>query len=265
MPHIHDVGKQRLRTLVDGAAEAGPRLPLVHSTDSYVLEDVLTAKQLEPQPCNVFGENLTYLFYGRPAFRPNNDAAPTSLSHYFPVCLILRPGWAIAIKRIYPFDSGAFIQGFYENYLHKAMRLADFGLEPDSATPGKLIGGFFGSVPAYLTGKPGAAPTLDPSEFEAFSYHALISAQESNAIDSRGSGVEIQTGAPLPIAESVAAVVLPSTFADGATGQALNALGVDLLPYRVVSRSRPSEYMSMITDICFNYYIRMGLISEADL
>jgi len=251
--------------MVEKASEARPRLPLVHSTDTYVLEDVLTAGQLEPQPCKVFSEKLTYLFYGRPAFRPNNDAEPTSLSHYFPVCLIFKPDWAGAIKRIYPFDSGAFEGGFYQAYLHKAMRLADFGLEPNAATPGKLIDCFFGSVPAYLQGRPTATPPFDPSEFEALSYHALINAREGNSIDSRGSGVEIQTDASLPIAEAVSAVVLPSTFADGSTGKTLQALGIDPLPYRVAARSRPSEYMSTITDICFNYYIRTNLITEDDL
>ena len=143
--------------------------------------------------------------------------------------------------------------------------LADFGLEPNAATPGKLIDCFFGSVPAYLQGRPTATPPFDPSEFEALSYHALINAREGNSIDSRGSGVEIQTDASLPIAEAVSAVVLPSTFADGSTGKTLQALGIDPLPYRVAARSRPSEYMSTITDICFNYYIRTNLITEDDL
>lgn len=266
MPHSLDIGKKRFRTLVGAASEASPQLPLVHSTDSYVLGEVLDTSAIAPQACQIFtGEALTYLFYGRPAFRPNSDAEPSSLKHYFPVCLIIHPTWAVTIKRIFPFDSGGFIGKFYDRFLHEKMKLGDFGLESDPSTPGRVISQFFGSVPQYLLGKPKPPESLDPSEFEAQSYLALIHTKDANAIDSRGSGIEVQTEDSLPLEKSVAAVILPSTFADGKIGAKLKSLGIDLLPYKIFERTRPSEHMSEITSICFNYYVRIGLISEQDL
>ena len=265
-PQPLDAGKTRFRKLIAAGPEAKPRLPQVHSTDTYRFEDVLTAGSLEPQECKVFtGELLTYLFYGRPAFRPNLDAEPSSLAHYFPVCLIFRPSLDLKIRRIFPFDSGAFENGFYGSFLHKKMNLEDFALEPDASTPGKLITRFFGSVSAYLRANPGTSPTHDPAQFEAQSYSALIHAREGNALDSRGSGVETQIDRPIYLDSAIQAVILPTSFAEGQTGETLQQMNIDMIPYRVYERSRPSEYMSEITTLCLSYYVRLGLIREDEL
>jgi hypothetical protein len=263
MTHSLDEGRDRLRKLIDGFAETEPRLPLVHSTDSYILADMLDKGEISPQSCSVFnGEALTYLFYGRPAFRPNNSAEPTSLGHYFPVCLLMKPTWQGNVKRVFPFDSGAFQQELYGAYLHKKMKLGDFRLEADMSTPGKLITLFFGNVPAYLRARPESSVNFDAAEFEAQSYRALINAKDGNAIDSRGSGIEVQTSEPISISDSLAAVILPSTFVDGSMGNALQKLKIDVLPYNTFERSRPSEYMSELTSICFSYYAQLGLIAK---
>jgi hypothetical protein len=46
------------------------------------------------------------------------------------------------IKRIFPFDSGAFDNELYDNALHRDMNLEDFGLEPSPDTPGRVISFF---------------------------------------------------------------------------------------------------------------------------
>lgn len=259
--------KRRLRDFVASADLAAPQLPLVHSTDMYRFLDALDAGQLNPSPCPVFqGDPLIYFFYGRPSFRPNIDEPPTSLKHYFPVCLIMRAGTPIPIRRIFPFDSGAFARGMYDAYLHNDMKLEDFGLEPDPSTPGRVIRMFFDDVPSYLLANAKSGLDIPPEQLEASSYNALISAQEANAIDSRGSGIEVQSGEPVALEGQIAAIVLPSTFLDGGqTSERLSAMGVDAIPYRSISRSRPSEYFSEITNLCYNYYVKIELIPEGRL
>lgn len=263
MTHKLDNGKPRFRNFVDKVASSTPRLPLVHSTDSFTLEDVLTDGELTPQSCPVFeGETLTYLFYGRPAFRPNADAEPTGLGHYLPICLIFKSDAVTDVKRVFPFDSGGFQSGIYGAFLHKKMRLGDFGLTADLSTPGRIITHFFGTVDGYLRGKAVAAADYDPAEFEAQSYHALISAKGANIGDDRGAAIEVQTTDNLSVATAVEAVVLPSTFVDGETGRKLNALGIETLPYHVIDRMRPGEYISQIPSLCRDYYVRTGLIPK---
>lgn len=227
---------------------------------------MLASGYLVPQVCDVFkGEALTYFFYGRPAFRPNLDTEPSGLAHYFPVCLLFKPTLSINVRRVFPFDSGAFNRGFYAKYLHRNMKLGDFGLEADMTSPGKVVSLFFGSNAAYLTGKVDDTPNLDPSEFEAQSYTALLQAKDGNALDSRGSSIEVQTEADIEIAEAVSAIILPSTFADRRTGKTLKGMGIDILPYKTFERSRPNEYMSGIMDLCLSYYVRLNLVREEDL
>lgn len=260
------IAKTRFRDLVNKADVMVPNLPLVHSTDTYILEEVLAAGRLEPQVCDVFsGELLTYFFYGRPAFRPGTDASPSGMGHYLPVCLILKPTLAISIKRIFPFDSGAFESGFYKNFLHQKMNLADFGLEPDVTTPGRVVSRFFGSNSAYLKAEPAVHSQFDPAEFEAACYAALISSKEGNSIDSRGSGIEVQSSEAIDINTMVEAVVLPADFASGATGERLKAVGVTPLPYFTFQRLRPDEYTSDVMKMCLYHFINIGLVKETDL
>jgi hypothetical protein len=145
------------------------------------------------------------------------------------------------------------------------MKLGDFSLEPDMTTPGRIVSQFFGSASAYLTARPDFVAKFDPAEFEAQSYSALIQAKGGNAIDDRGAGVEVQTTETISIADHVAAAVLPSTFADTSVGKRLAALNIDILPYRMIDRMRPSEHMGEIASLCFDYYIQIGLIAKADL
>ena len=256
--------KSRMRRFVQAAEPLPTQLPLVHSTDAYRFVDMAEEDAITPQACSVFtGERLTYFFYGRPSFRPNAQEEPTGLDHYLPVCLILRPDFALQIKRIFPFDSGAFHHSFYAAYFHKLMALQDFELTPSPETPGRLVSRFYGSNAAYLYSKDPKLEDIDPEEFEARSYLELISARGGNAIDSRGAGVEIQTQEAIKLTEAVEAVIVPSTFEASASAGSLRDHGVEVIPYSVVSRMRPMEYAGSLTEVCMAYYRRKGILGEA--
>lgn len=261
--HSHDNGSKRLRKLVAQAVPARPQLPLVHSTDAYLFDDVLTSGQIDPQACNVFvGEALIYTFYGRPSFRPNLAELATTMDHYLPVCLIFKQSFSEEIRRVFPFDTGAFANDFYRSYLHKKMALGDFSLEADLETPSRVVSTFFGTARSYLQARPDASIELDASQFEAKSYAALIDAKDSNSMDSRGSGIEVQIADPIAIADWIEAAVVPSTFVDSTMGKELGRLNIDILPYDVHGRMRPNEYFSSITDICIHYYAKKGMLQE---
>ncbi|MFA1676271.1 hypothetical protein ACDY97_26895 [Rhizobium mongolense] len=261
--HSHDKGKARLRKLVARSEPARPKLPLVHSTDAYTLADALEDGSLEPRACDVFiGEALIYTFYGRPSFRPNMSEPATSLDHYLPVCLIFKSSFAQDIKRVFPFDTGAFANDYYRTFMHKRMALGDFALEADLDTPGRAITTFFGSARNYLHAVPDTKMQFDPAQFEARSYAALIDAKDSNAMDSRGSGIEVQIADPISIGKWVEAAVVPSTFVQSETGDALRQLNIEILPYNVYSRMKPNEYTSTVTDACLTYYAQKGMLQE---
>jgi hypothetical protein len=256
------MSRQRLRNLVHKQRSARPLLPLVHTTDVYSLTNVLEDGRLEPRECDVFkGEPLLYFFYGRPSYRVNANEGATALDHYLPVCLLFRNAAVTPIKRIFPFDSGGFHKELYADAFHKDMKLDDFGLEPEIETPGRVISLFFDTADAYLRARSTPSSALDASELEAKSYLALISQRLSNTMDNRVSGIELQFEGPLKIDGAVDAVILPDTLYSSPLIQSkLTASKIEALLYPQIDRQRPSEYVTKIFDLCFEYYRRSALM-----
>jgi hypothetical protein len=262
-----DDGRDRFRLLVQSTKSVDLRLPLVHSTDAFAIGNIVEdGGKITPQPCSVFEtERLTYLFYGRAAYRPNLNEEPTDLEHYFPVCLILKVDAPIKIKRIFPFDSGAFRREFYNAYLHKNMRLGDFLLEADPETHGRVVHLFFSDNTNYVIGRKSLSATIDPGQFEAKSYEALIGSQGANALDSRGGGIEVQTDETLDLATHVEAAIIPTSQARSRIGKQLQKAGVEIIPYSVLGRMRPNEFAGTIYDKCVSYLCRKKLLDETRL
>jgi hypothetical protein len=254
--------RRRLRNLIQGQKSALPLLPLVHTTDVYRFTNVLEDERLEPRECDVFkGEPLLYFFYGRPSYRTNTNEGATALDHYLPVCFLFKNKTVSPIKRIFPFDSGGFHKELYADAFHKDMKLDHFGLEPEIDTPGRVISLFFETPDAYLRARSAPSVILDASELEAKSYLAFISQRLSNTMDNRVSGIELQFEGPLSIRGAVEAVVLPDTlYSSPIIESKLAASRIEALLYPQVDRQRPSEYVTKIFDLCFEYYRRSGLM-----
>lgn len=265
--HKLDIGRTRFRELVSEALAAEPTLPLVHGSDAFKFLNALEDGELQPQPCDVFtGEALLYFFYGRPSYRANADAEPTSLAHYLPILLILKTNLAAVARRILPFDSGAFDRGFYSAHIHKSMKLGDFGLEVATDTPGRVVSAFFGDPASYLRAEPQPALDVPPEQMEAVSYRSIVASRDANSLDSRGAAIEIQTAAPVSLADQVQAVILPAPFIErGTTAAKLKALDILPIPYMVHGRTRPSEYVTTITDLCYRYYLEIGLFQPGEI
>lgn len=264
MPHELDGGNRRFGRLLQDAPPTEPRLPLVHTTDAFQFVEMWGEGNLTPQDCPVFtGEQLTYYFYGRPAFRPNAREDATGLEHYFPVCLIFKPETSVAIRRIFPFDSGAFRGGHYAAYLHRNMKLGDFALDVDPSTPARLVTRFYGSNAAYVFSKD-PLDDIPADNLEGRSYLGLSSAKGGNALDSRGSGVEVQGEAAIMLEDALEAVILPMSFVKTETGDRLRAAGIEVLGYATMGRMKPSEHMGSITEVCANYYARRKLLAPGE-
>src|ERR1017187_6871464 len=110
-----------LNAYVLGRSPYEPILPFVHMTDVFVLSRIAATEQLEPTECPVFKEPLLYLFCGRPSYRPNSKDLPSSLGSMAPVCFVLRPEALASVARVFPFDSGAFQAGLFNDFLHSKM------------------------------------------------------------------------------------------------------------------------------------------------
>lgn len=201
------------------SVNAAQGLPLVHTTQSYNLKAIMAGDEIKTQPCDVFtDDSLTYFFVGRPAYKyesKNSSAEAWEL----PCCFIFESDTLSPMKRIFPFDSGAFAGGRYPSYINK-MPLAEFEVNSLDA-PEKIIGAFFGNASRYFDLTPKSRDDVD-AEFSLTPLDAEISAASRlageatpNSFDDRRFTIEMQYDKNVDLVSSkIIAVILPESYLD---------------------------------------------------
>lgn len=248
------------RKLIMDQAPLEDELPCIHTTDGLGFRSIIREGHISTDQCPVFNEPLLYLFYGRPSYRVNSQILATAIRAYAPVCFILKPGIITSPHRVFPFDSGAFHNDLFRDSMHRKMQRDDFALEPDPASPQRLIRLFFGDNDRYYRNQPIAELQLPPLAFEASSYHALINDRQENSYDERISSVELQIAEELPLGGAVEAVVLPDAFIVPEVIASLDAISAKAIPYSFIDRLRPESYASSIYTVVRDYYLRRGYL-----
>lgn len=233
-----------LMEYVDEHAPAAPTLPVTHIMDRLQLEDRIELDCIEPELCDVYNEDIVYLFYGRPSFRPNMGASSSTLEHQEPVCFILRPQSAAAIRRLYPFDTGAHHLNLYGDVLNTRMKRDDFLLRSDIETARKAVSAFFGSNLKYLMASPKQVDTTD-LDLRCTAYVDLIRDRTQREVDDRSSAIELQNENSVVIKDNLLAVIASVTQAknlhehrasiDWLTDE------VEIRHYYSIGRSNPRE------------------------
>ncbi|TXM65450.1 hypothetical protein [Methylobacterium sp. WL120] len=218
---------------VSSLPRADKILGLTHITSSYALRDVVNSGKIQAlEPCKVLGEDVIYAFYGRAAFRSSHDIIPTALSSLFPSVLILDPASIPPPKYVFGFDSGAFMNGALDQYLHPYMPLFDFLLAPDLISVAKLIKAVFLNNEDFFNNIPSPSFTVPAANFEAESYKSIISSggQGNVRLDDRISTPEIIFSDPIDLRRSVRAAVLPDSIAAEPTiGGVLRSYGITVV------------------------------------
>ena len=120
----------------------------------------------------------------------------------------------------------------------------------------------FDSVDAYLRSRPKHPKEIDPIQLEARSFAAMINNRLPNSMDNRASAIEVQFEGPLGLSGNVDAVILPGPLADSPSlRERLVDARVHVLPYSQVDGLRPSEYVHTLFDVCYRYYVDLGILS----
>lgn len=194
------------RTFLDGFNH-DPHLPLVHTTKCKVFEDYIAPSNcLVPRNCDCFKENLLYFFYGRPAYRVNCDKTLPMMPEQRPVCIIMKPDFALPVKRIFPFDSGAWYAGLYDGYFNPA-GINDYDLGNDLVLTSAVVSAFFSNNKNYVQGNVLDGLAIDATETDVEAYYNLIrnfaSAKKTVSIsDDRRYSIEVQTSSEVCLKNS---------------------------------------------------------------
>lgn len=209
----------RFRQFVDTLPESSHRFPLLHTTSLYTFMEMCSSDFIEPSRCPHYGQDLTYLFYGRPAYR-TKKAEFTHLNFNWPIIFILDPDKVENIQSIYPFDTGAFFLKLYDRYFDTRSRVEDFKLPGSLEYAAKLVSSFYSNEKEYLLGRSKKNIEVPLGNFEAQGVAEL--AREPSLIlrenpevttrDERSSSIEIQTQSRIEIKKSATGIILPADF-----------------------------------------------------
>jgi hypothetical protein len=229
-------------------------LPLCHSTEAYYLKQFKKTGKILATSCNVFkGENLSYFFVGRPAFKRSLGHEPEYWE--LPVCVLMAFDSFIP-KRVYPFDSGAFAAQKYPSFINM-MKMDEFEVAADTQAAQKIMGTFFSSSRNYygLKARPQSSFEslfdVDVLEEEVRAVHRLIGIKNEK-VDDRRFAIEFQSGGDVELTpDSVLAIVAPETYLENDTLRryVVDTLKASFLTYETHPLNKDAYYMSIYINV----------------
>ncbi len=237
-------------------------LPLVHTSECKNLLKMIGSGEIKVTRCDTFrDEDLAYFFHGRPSYRRFHERPQ---EWQLPFVLILRSTCLLNIKRIFPFDSGAFFSGRLPSYI------AEFDAEgyevSAQANPiDLLIDIFWGGDDDYFSGRARSGQEvthrrkLDIKHSETKALCAMYNLDQLKA-DDRALAIEVQTDRNVTIKDNLLGVVMPRPYFDNKVlAKALKLVGVLVRNYDVYPISTES-YMAIIYTEVKAIYKKLGLI-----
>nr|WP_129545691.1 hypothetical protein [Methylorubrum zatmanii] len=234
--------------LARNAAAGDMQLPLTHVTDGYSFRSIIETGALKPTHCKVFDSDLLYLFYGRPAYRAAAEAESNGSEAYWPICIVMSPRFE-NVKRIYPFDSGAFHHRKFADFMYHKMIKEDFQLDIDPSMPGRIVRLYWKDERSYFNVKGYSDFAPGALEFEAKAYSNLIRHVGKAPFDERNSAIEIQFDQQILLKDNTLAVILPYEFATEQVLSKINQIGAVALPFDMIPRHGNVETVGHIYNI----------------
>ncbi|MET4800051.1 hypothetical protein [Bradyrhizobium sp. LB11.1] len=255
-------GRTHFQRFVDCQANSAEEsLPLTHTTDAFDLRDIIDSQEIKPRFCPVFGEDLSYQFYGRPAYRKNGSVQANSLAAYAPIILIFRPSVSTTAIAAFPFDSGAFKSDRYSELAHHRMSVEDFGLDPSYDRIGKMVAFFFGDNKRYYDQLASTDCTIGSDEFEAQTVRELTTYRGRNDRDDRSSTIELIFSDAISLHGNLLGIIVPGSFLeDKVVSAKLHSLDVHIRSYIDGANLTPASQIPRLADVVRHFYIEQGIL-----
>jgi hypothetical protein len=228
------------------------RMKWCHRTDAFALREIIRNGCVVPRMCNVFNEPLTYLFYGRPAYR-SQESQQLRLSARAPVILIFNSEIESSGTRLLPFDSGAF-QSRYEPWRHQEMELPGFFMPCGHDAAERHVSEFFGSKGNYLAMQPSRPTRSYSGEFEVETITEMLNDSSAESADDRRLAVELQLNRNLSFTNAdTFALVIPESVSEAEWllhWQAGPGAGVIVRTYQTRPLHTAGHYQAKLEEIC---------------
>jgi hypothetical protein len=246
-------------------------LPFVHTTKSFdSAMKILQKKKLERKLDDVFkGERLLYFYYARPARRFKMNSNKSKL--YIPVVFIIKP-IIDNIKRIYPFDTGAYNKYIENGRLNSTTEISDYELSNNLFSIKQYINTIFGDNNNYFYGKCKADSELLDNIVRCRKANPdldnllnLIAERKDDGIDDRRKTIEIQIANDYHFSGRLEAVFVPYIFQnDKKIVKIMKAINAELWGYEYydISNISNDEQIHSIYNSVRKYYTSKGYITS---
>lgn len=224
---------------IEGQAPSEPSLSMIHTTTVELFRLICGNGALTPQTCPVMHADLTYFFYGRPAYRPGPISTTNRNLDSRPVCMLFRRD-AIHAQGIYPCDTGAHDRKFYSPYLD-GIEFDDLNCVRVIDADKRLVTRYFENNVSYFYGE--EKSVLDPLPLTevAKQYHALLRSTRSTDCDDRSRTIELTNNGVIILSDALEQIVLPDfLLADGDVAPVVakwRSEGKIIKPYRPQSQT----------------------------
>jgi hypothetical protein len=261
-------GRSPNQTLRDITANVPPvegRLSLVHVTSAGYASQILRDEQIATKKCEVFEKHLIYLFLCQASYRRKDWEKKSDSLSMFPVAFILDPTKIGNPHQIYPFDTGAAVNGLYRDAHADGVYLEDFALSQDFDSARKFIAWAFGSLDRYLDrnlkGFEQLSATYDQWQFVPgqFIHIARQAAPGQNEHpDGRAASIEVAYDKHLPLDGTIRCVIIPDAFLENSKTKTKNSIlmdflaktGADIKVYKWRPNDAPNWHMDEIERLC---------------
>jgi len=264
--------KKRFREFVRSLSSKGGELPLVHTSSAYSFDEIAHDNKLKPPgKCRHFGEDLVYMYYGRPAYRTQSSKT-ARLRFNYPFIFIFDPSKISQVKRIFPFDTGAFDDGLFSSFYDKSSKLNDFELGPDLENAKRLSNGIYGSHRNYIRGvvEKNLDVPLNGFEAQGLVEQARLPPFLSDGrpdevtLDERSSSIEVQVKGKISIEDAIIGLILPQLYlAEPFVVEALDRWSPKVIrTYEVIENHSPGGWMGLVYHQVLAAYRELGFIDE---
>lgn len=227
-------------------------LPLMHSCDGFDCEKIIQDIKLKPTMCNIFKEELLYFFYGKPSY-PIGEKERYNRTDALccPVCFIVDIE-KVDIYKVFPFDTGAFKNGMYNQFIHRHMHINEFEIDNNSRSIRAYISVVFGNNENYLKGN---SIQKEVDNTYVNSLLRMLSAKGAFEIDERSNTIEVICKSAIDISKEVTGIILPENLKrKKGVSDFIEDYNIKCKTYEVRNMTAPTRY----NEVVFQLAVQLG-------
>ena len=231
-------------------------LPSMHITDTKAFMEIIKQNQIIPSYDRAFNNKLTYFTYGK-SFIPSKEHMFSRSNSNLPCCLIVDTSNLAPYFRVYPFDSGAYFKGYFNDYLEGNAPIDQFSIDNNSESILWYIKNYYLNNKNYLENK-----CVNDSNLTVKHNHQLLKLLNSQKyFDIESGAIEISTTHVHDLKNILKAVVVPDFLTDTILEMHPN---IDVLSYNSSGLISPQMYIRILYERVYDYITAKDGLHKSD-